>query len=110
MKAITISIGTFIVKVRSEGTHDKGQEEIIFQVDWCTLRQAWQAGKEIALQRLFHLLVQYDQHLRQKEEQRMAKWPPHNIFCEKRCCQKSLRSYMRFLKKELRWGTDGHIL
>lgn len=99
-----------MVKVRSERAHDKGPEkEVSVTIDWRTLRQSWQAVKAYSLERLRDLLIRYDEHLKQKEQERLAQWPKHSIFCEKPCCQKSLTSYMRFLKKELVWGRDGHL-
>lgn len=113
MKTITIAIGTFSIKVRSDRAHDKGQQEITIQVDWRTLRELGSAAQQLvydkALERLRDLLIRYDEYLKQKEHANMAQWPPHSIFCEKRCCQKSLTSYIRFLKKELRWDANGHL-
>jgi hypothetical protein len=110
MKAFTFSIGTFSIKVRSDGAHAKGQEEITIQVDWHTLQKLGQAAKVYTMASLRDFLIRYDEHLKQKERENKAQWPPHSLFCEKRCCQKSVTSYMRFLKKELRWGADGHII
>lgn len=109
MKTYTISIGTFSIKARSDRAHDKGHEEISLQVDWRTLRQLGSAAKVYILATVRDLLIRYDEHLKQKERQNMAVWPPHSIFCEKRCCQKSLTSYMQFLKKELIWNKQGHL-
>jgi len=107
-------MGTFSIKVRSDGAHAKGQiEEITIQVDWRTLQKLGSTSKQriydYALARLRDFLIRYDEHLKQKERENMAKWPPHSLFCEKRCCQKSMTSYMRFLNKELKWGADGHL-
>lgn len=102
-------MGTFIIKVKSEGSDAKKQEEIIVQIDWRTLREFGQAAKVYTMARLRDLLIQYDEYLKQKEKDQIAHWPPHSIFCEKRCCQKSLTTYVRFLKKELVWGKDGHL-
>lgn len=115
IKAYNISIGTFSIKVRSDGAHAKGQiEEITIQVDWRTLRELGAAAKQLiydkALERLRDFLIRYDEHLKQKERENMAKWPPHSILCEKRCCQKSMTSYMQYLRKNIRWGQDGHII
>jgi ribosome-associated translation inhibitor RaiA len=102
IKAITFSIGTFSIKVRSDRAHAKGQdEEITVQIDWRTLREFGTAAQQLvydkAVERLRDFLIRYDEHLKQKERERMAKWPPHSLFCEKRCCQKSTTSYMRYL-------------
>lgn len=110
MTTCTVSIGTLNIKVRSKRAHDKGPEkEISVKIDWRSLRQAWQALKADTLARLRDLLIRYDEHLKQKERERQAEWPPHSILCEKRCCNKSFRTYHRFLSKELVWGKDGHL-
>ncbi len=110
LKTLTISVGTLSIKVRSDRAHAKGQdEEITVQINWCTLHQAWTAAKESTLARLRDFLIRYDEYLKQKERENMAQWPPHSLLCEKRCCQKALSSYMRYLKKELVWGPDGHL-
>lgn len=105
-----ISIGTLNIEVRSKRAHDKGPEkEISVKIDWRTLRESWQAAKAYTLARLRDLLIRYDEHLKQKERERMAVYPPHSILCEKRCCNKSFRTYHRFLKKELNWDAEGHL-
>lgn len=110
MITYTISIGTLSIKVRSERAHDKGPEkEISVQIDWRTLREFGQTVKAYSLARLRDLLIRYDEHLKQKEREKQAEWPPHSLFCEKRCCQKSFSSYIRHLKKEIVFGADGHI-
>lgn len=110
MTTYIISIGTLNIEVRSKRAHDKGQEkEISVKIDWRTLRESWQAAKVYTMARLRDLLIRYDEHLKQKERENMAQWPPHNLFCEKRCCQKSFSSYVRHLKKEIVFGADGHI-
>jgi hypothetical protein len=110
LKTYTVSIGTLSIKVRSDRAHDKGpDEEITVQIDWRTLQESWTTAKVYTLAQLRDLLSRYDAHLKQKERENMAQWPPHSLLCEKRCCQKSLTSYMRFLKKELVWGSDGHL-
>lgn len=110
MKTYAISIGTLSIKVRSDRAHEKGPaEEISVEIDWRTLRQAWQAAKVYTMARLRDLLSRYEEHLKQKEREHQATWPPHSILCEKRCCQKSFRAYHAFLKKELKWDTEGHL-
>lgn len=110
MKTYTISIGTLMVKVRSKRAHEKGRdEEISVKVEWSTLHKAWTTAKVYTMAAIRDLLVRYDEHLKQKERENMAKFPEHSILCEKRCCQKSLTSYMRFLKKELIWDKQGHL-
>lgn len=110
MKALQVSIGTLSVNVRSDRAHAEGQEEITVQVDWRTLREAWTAAKVYTLARLRDLLAKYDNYQTEKHKEYMTKWPPHSIFCEKRCCQKSSSSYLRHLKKELRWDSNGHLI
>lgn len=110
MKTYAISIGTLNIKVRSDRAHEKGPEETItIEIDWCTLRKSWQTLKAYTLARLRNLLVRYEEHLKQKEREHQATWPPHSILCEKRCCQKSFRAYHAFLKKELKWNAEGHL-
>lgn len=110
MTTYNISIGTFNIEVRSKRAHDKGPEkEISVKIDWRSLRQTWQATKVYILATVRDLLIRYDEHLKQKEKQRQAEWPPHSIMCEKRCCQKSNRTFWRFMRKELVWGEDGHL-
>lgn len=109
MKTITISIGTFSVKLRSEGANAKGAEEIAVEIDWRTLREYWQTAKVYTVATVRDLLNRYDERLKQKAKEEAAQWPPHSIFCDKRCCQKPLASYMRFLKKNISWDSDGHI-
>jgi hypothetical protein len=111
MTTIRISIGTLSVKVRSHSTNDKGPEkDITVEVDWSTLRKSWQTAKDYTVERLRDLVTRYEEHLKQKEEEFKKQWPVHSIFCEKRCCQKSNRTYWSFLKKELVWGKDGHLI
>jgi coproporphyrinogen III oxidase-like Fe-S oxidoreductase len=103
-------MGTLSVKVRSDRAHAKAKdEEITIEIDWRTLSQSWQAAKVYTLARLREFLTRYDEHLKQKEREKQASWPPHSLFCEKRCCQKSFNSYIRHLKKEISFGADGHI-
>ena len=110
MTTYIISIGTFNIEVRSKRAHDKGPEkEISVTIDWRTLRQSWQAAKAYTLARLRDLLIRYDEHLKQKAKEEAAQWPPHSLFCEKRCCNKSFDSYIRHLKKTIVFGADGHI-
>lgn len=110
MTTYIISIGTLSIKVRSERAHDKGPEkEVSVTIDWRSLRQAWQATKEYSVATIRDLLIRYDEHLIQKAKEDMAQWPPHSLFCEKRCCQRSFNSYIRHLKKEIVFGADGHI-
>lgn len=110
MTTYNISIGTLSIKVRSERAHDKGPEkEVTVQIDWRTLREAWTTAKVYTLARLRDILIRYDEHLKQKTKERMAVYPAHSILCEKRCCNKSFRTYHAFLKKELRWDAEGHL-
>jgi hypothetical protein len=108
LQTFSISIGTLSVKVRSKRAHAKGQT-ITIQVDGCALHQAWTAAKVCTLAALRDLLARYEAHQAEEHKQFMAKLPPHNLLCEKRCCQKSFRAYHQFLKKQLVWGRDGHL-
>lgn len=109
-KTLTISIGTFSIKARSTRAHETGQEDIYIQIDWRALREFGTAAKIYTLARFRHLLNKYDQHLKEKKNKYLGTFPPHSIFCEKRCCNKAFSSYHRFLKKELQWDKDGHIM
>lgn len=110
MTTYTISIGTLQIKVRSKRAHDKGPEkEVSVEINWCTLHQSWQAAKVRTMAAIRDLLIRYNEHLKQKERETLAKFPKHSLLCEGRCCQKSLTSYMRFLKKELVWDKNGHL-
>jgi len=110
LKAYNISIGTLSIKVRSDRAHARGQdEEVSIQVEWSSLHKAWTTAKVYTMATVRDLLVRYDEHLKNKERQNMAKYPKHSILCEGRCCQRSLTSYMRFLKKELVWDKQGHL-
>lgn len=91
----------------TKGAHDESHEQA--QAQWRTLRKLGTAAKDYCLERLYNLLNKYDTYLTEKYKQYMDQFPPHSLVCEKRCCQKSFNSYHRFLKKELRWGADGHI-
>lgn len=109
MKTITISI---VINLK-KGTNDESQEKPIkatYQIDWCKVRKVGSAAKVYTLARLRNLLNKYDTYIKEKEKQDMAEFPPHSLFCEKRCCQKSQRTYMNFLKKELVWSKEGHLL
>lgn len=74
-----------------------------------TLSEIGTTTKAHLLARLCNLLDRYDEYLKEKHKEFMAEWPPHSLFCEKRCCQRSSRSYWRWMKKELKWGRDDHL-
>lgn len=101
--AFTVSIGPIDISIRgnnAENTTAYYGRQIL---------ALGQAGKEIALERLRNLLDRYDAYQAEKHRQFVYSWPPHSLFCEKRCCQRSFRSYHRFLKQELVWNKDGHL-
>jgi hypothetical protein len=104
LKTYTISMD---IKIRSKA-REQGkiyQIEGHYKINWSHL----QATVYKALARLLNLLDRtYDRYYPHKNEP--TKWPPHSIFCEKRCCQPAFSSYHRFLKKELAWNKEGHLI
>jgi hypothetical protein len=102
MPTLTISIGTFIVKVRRTRAHGKTGQNPQTENSNHTYEKirSWLSNAYRQQLGFIHLL---------DNKKPIKNWPPHSIFCEKRCCQKSINSYIRFLKKELKWDRQGHI-
>jgi hypothetical protein len=108
LKTYTISIA---VNIRG-GAHEKGKTVEQNYTSNRAIEAAWRKIHEaetFAVARLLHLLARYEQYLKDKQKEFMAQWPPHSIFCERRCCEKSMTSYVRYLKRNISWGADGHI-
>lgn len=111
MTNLLISIGTFNINVRSITANGADlQKTVEIQIDWRSLRESWSTTKAYTLGRLRNFLNErYTTYKNEKQKEFTAKWPPHSLFCEKRCCQRSFNGYIRALKKDLSWGKDGHI-
>jgi hypothetical protein len=104
LKTYTISID---IKVRSKA-HEQGkiyQVEGHYKINWSRL----QSAARNAVARLLNLLDRVYCRWQSGREDPPT-WPPHSLFCEQRCCQKSFTSYHRFLKKELAWNKEGHLI
>lgn len=76
-----------------------------------TLYQLRQTAEESVLERLRDLLARYEEYAENKYQAYLKQFPKHSLLCEKRCCQRSFKSYHNFLKRELRWNKKGtHLL
>lgn len=100
MKTIRVSI---VINIQGEWYEQKAKA---YWRSLCKLRSSTQT---YLLERLYNLLNKYELYRAEKHKEYLKTWPPHSIFCEKRCCQPAARTYMRKLKKELVWGADGHL-
>lgn len=109
MTTYTFSIGSFNIEVRSDRAHAQAQKEK-YQAYWRTIRKAWTAAKVYTMVGLRNLLEKYNDYLKEKHKEYLASFPKHSIMCECRKCQKSFRSYHAYLKKELRWNKQGHLI
>lgn len=102
MRVITISIK---IKARELNEEEKDYIEAYRR----KVSQAWQTAKVATLERLRDLLKRWETYQANKHKEYMEQWPPHSLFCEKRCCHKAFTSYHRYLKRELKWNKQGHL-
>lgn len=107
MRAYTISID---VKIIRKGAHE-GQTQVYFDTIWNAIHQIREATKDYTLERIRHLLERYEHYEAEKRKEVLANLPPHSLLCE--CthrCKAKPRKYWTFLKNEIKWGPDGHVL
>lgn len=104
MKTIKVSIIINIDEQVYKVQHDR------LQAYWRTVRTYALLAHALVMVLIIEQVEKYDTHIKQKHEDHMATFPKHSLFCECRNCHRSFIGYHRFLKKELRWGDDGHII
>lgn len=106
MRTFDISVKVHLKK----GAHDEAGQTTGLETLGREIYRVWQkCYSYLKSYGLRNLQTYYAARASRKHKDLLNQWPPHSLFCEKRCCNKSMNSYHRFLKKNLVWGADGHV-
>lgn len=107
LRVCKISIEVKLMK----GEHDTAIKNYRIKINGRKIYRLWQElYKGLALAGLRNLQIRYTDYRTAKQKEYLNKWPPHSLFCEKRCCQKAFSSYHKFLRQHIKWGSDGHLI
>jgi hypothetical protein len=95
----------------NKGAYDKAVKNYSVKINGSKVYRVWKTlYTRIAVAGLRNLQTKYTTYRSNKHKKFLNEWPPHSLFCEKRCCQRAFNSYHKFLRKEIKWGRNGHLI